>query len=56
MPQLQSLYEAVYNMEFNQGNFNRKLLSTKLLEKLEDKDMLNSQKRSVLLHCKFKKI
>jgi 8-oxo-dGTP diphosphatase len=44
MPQLQSLYEAVYNMQFDKGNFNRKLLSTKLLVKLEDKDMLNSKK------------
>ena len=44
MPQLQSLYEAVYNMEFDNGNFNRKLLSTKLLLKLKDKDKLNSKK------------
>lgn len=44
MPQLQSLYEAVYNAEFDKGNFNRKLLSTKLLLKLKDKDKLNSKK------------
>jgi len=44
MPQLQSLYEAVYNSEFDKGNFNRKLLSTKLLLKLKDKDKLNSKK------------
>ncbi|WP_291101212.1 MULTISPECIES: NUDIX hydrolase [unclassified Flavobacterium] len=44
MPQLQSLYEAVYNTEFDKGNFNRKLLSTKLLLKLKDKDKLNSKK------------
>lgn len=44
MPQLQSLYEAVYDMEFDKGNFNRKLLSTKLLVKLKDKDKLNSKK------------
>jgi 8-oxo-dGTP diphosphatase len=44
MPQLQSLYEAVYNTEFDKGNFNRKLLSTKLLLKLQDKDKLNSKK------------
>lgn len=42
MPQLQSLYEEVYNTEFDKGNFNRKLLSTKLLLKLKDK--LNSKK------------
>lgn len=44
MPQLQSLYQAVYNSEFDKGNFNRKLLSTKLLLKLKDKDKLNSKK------------
>lgn len=44
MPQLQSLYEAVYDTEFDKGNFNRKLLSTKLLLKLQDKDKLNSKK------------
>jgi 8-oxo-dGTP diphosphatase len=44
MPQLQSLYEAVYNMSFDKGNFNRKLLSTNLLEKLDDKDKLRSRK------------
>ncbi|MFV5694438.1 NrtR DNA-binding winged helix domain-containing protein [Flavobacterium sp. LB3P122] len=43
MPQLQSFYKAVYNMEFDKGNFNRKLLFTKLLEKLEDKNMLYSK-------------
>ena len=44
MPQLQHLYQAVYNTEFDKGNFNRKLLSTKLLLKLKDKDKLNSKK------------
>jgi 8-oxo-dGTP diphosphatase len=44
MPQLQSLYEVVYNTEFDNGNFNRKLLSTKLLFKLKEKDKLNSKK------------
>jgi hypothetical protein len=56
MPQLQSLYEAFYNMEFDQGNFNRKLLSTKLLEKLEDKDMLNSKKGAFYYTVNLKKI
>jgi 8-oxo-dGTP diphosphatase len=44
MPQLQSLYEVVYNIKFDNGNFNRKLLSTKLLVKLKDKDKLGSKK------------
>lgn len=55
MPQLQSLYEAVYNMEFDKGNFNRKLLSTKLLVKLEDKDMLNSKKGAFYYTVNLKK-
>lgn len=44
MPQLQHLYEAVYDTEFDKGNFNRKMLSTKLLLKLKDKDKGNSKK------------
>lgn len=44
MPRLQSLYEAVYDTEFDKGNFNRKMLSTKLLLKLKDKDKGNSKK------------
>ena len=44
MPQLQNLYQCVYNTEFDKGNFNRKLLSTKLLMKLKDKDKLGSKK------------
>jgi len=44
MPQLQNLYQCVYNTEFDKGNFNRKLLSTKLLLKLKDKDRLGSKK------------
>ncbi|TRX09521.1 NUDIX hydrolase [Flavobacterium gawalongense] len=55
MPQLQSLYEAVYNMEFDKGNFNRKLLSTKLLEKLEDKDKLSSKKGAFYYTVNLKK-
>ena len=55
MPQLQSLYEAVYNMEFDKGNFNRKLMSTKLLEKLEDKDMLHSKKGAFYYTVNLKK-
>ena len=44
MPQLQNLYQCVYNTEFDKGNFNRKLSSTKLLMKLNDKDKLGSKK------------
>ena len=44
MPQLQNLYQCVYNTAFDKGNFNRKLLSTKLLMKLKEKDKLGSKK------------
>ncbi len=44
MPQLQNLYQCVYNTAFDKGNFNRKLSSTKLLMKLNDKDKLGSKK------------
>lgn len=44
IPQLQNLYTCVYNMEFDKGNFTRKILSTGLLLKLKFKDMLNSKK------------
>jgi 8-oxo-dGTP diphosphatase len=55
IPQLQNLYEALYNMEFDKGNFNRKLLSTKLLDKLEDKDKLNSKKGAFYYTVNLKK-
>ncbi|HXS58585.1 MAG TPA: NUDIX domain-containing protein [Hanamia sp.] len=44
IPQLQNLYTCVYNVEFDKGNFTRKILSTDLLVKLKFKDMLNSKK------------
>lgn len=55
MPQLQSLYQAVYNAEFDKGNFNRKLLSTKLLLKLKDKDKLSSKKGAFYYKVDIKK-
>ncbi|SKA37382.1 ADP-ribose pyrophosphatase YjhB, NUDIX family [Chitinophaga eiseniae] len=44
LPQLQQLYESVYNTSFDKGNFSRKILSTGLLVRLADKDKLNSRK------------
>ena len=55
MPQLQSLYQAIYNTEFDKGNFNRKMLSTKLLVKLKDKDKLNSKKGAFYFKVDTKK-
>jgi len=44
IPQLQALYEGVYQTEFDDRNFSRKLLSTGLLVKLTEKDKLSSKK------------
>jgi 8-oxo-dGTP diphosphatase len=44
IPQLQSLYEDSYNVEFDKRNFSRKVLSTGLLIKQKDKDKENSRK------------
>jgi len=44
LPQLQSLYESVYETPFDKRNFSRKVLSTKLLVKLTDKDKGSSRK------------
>lgn len=44
LPQLQNLYEAVYDIAIDKGNFSRKLLSTGLLIKQEEKDKGQSKK------------
>ncbi|GGH19385.1 NUDIX hydrolase [Sphingobacterium alkalisoli] len=44
IPQIVSLYEGVYDIILDKRNFNRKLLSTKLLVKTSEKDKLNSKK------------
>jgi len=44
LPQLQNLYECLYNKTFDKGNFTRKVLSTKLLVKMKDKDKQSSKK------------
>jgi 8-oxo-dGTP diphosphatase len=44
LPQLQTLYESVYETEFDKRNFSRKVLSTKLLIKQTDKDKGSSKK------------
>ncbi len=55
MPELQNLYQCVYNIDFDKGNFNRKLLSTNLLVKLKDKDKLNSKKGAFYYKVNSKK-
>lgn len=46
--QLQSLYEGVYETTFDKRNFIRKLLSTGLLSKTEEKDKTTSRKGAFL--------
>lgn len=44
LPQLQSLFEEVYETSFDKRNFSRKILSTGLILKLKEKDKENSKK------------
>src|SRR5258708_5911044 len=44
LPQLQSLYESVYETNIDKRNFSRKVLSTNLLVKQEDKEKTSSKK------------
>ncbi len=44
IPQLQNLYEGVYGTRFDNRNFSRKVLSTRLLIKLKEKDKSGSKK------------
>jgi 8-oxo-dGTP diphosphatase len=44
LPQLKSLYEEVYNIEMDNRNFSRKILSMNLLEKLPEKEKENSKR------------
>lgn len=44
IPQLQALYEGVYQSKLDDRNFSRKLLSTGLLVKLPEKEKLSSKK------------
>ena len=37
IPQLKKLYDVIYNTDFDKRNFSRKILSTDLLIKLEEK-------------------
>lgn len=48
MPQLQSLYEGIYQKELDKRNFRKKILSMGLLDKLEEKDKSSSKKGAFL--------
>lgn len=44
LPQLQSVYESIFDTQFDKRNFSRKIQSTKLLVKQKDKDKESSKK------------
>lgn len=48
LPQLQSLYEAIYQKELDKRNFRKKILSMDLLDKLDEKDKSSSKKGAFL--------
>lgn len=51
--QLRQLYEAVFQREFDPGNFRKKVLSLKVLEKLNEKNTSDSKKGA--FYYRFKK-
>ena len=48
LPQLQSMYEAIYQKELDKRNFRKKILSMDLLDKLDEKDKSASKKGAFL--------
>lgn len=44
LPQLQSLYEAIYESPLDRRNFSRKILSLGILQKLNEKEKFSSRK------------
>lgn len=50
--QLRKLYEAIFQREFDPGNFRKKILSLDALERLDEKDMSESKKGAFYYRCK----
>jgi 8-oxo-dGTP diphosphatase len=48
IPQLQSLYEAIYQQRFDKRNFRKSILKMNLLDQLNEKDKENSKKGAFL--------
>lgn len=48
VPQLQNLYEAIYQRKLDKRNFRKKILSMNLLQKLDEKDKGTSKKGAYL--------
>ncbi len=55
IPQLQRLYEAIYQVPFDKRNFRRKLLAMGLLEKQNEKEKETSKKGAFYYHFNKKK-
>lgn len=55
MPQLQALYEAIYQCSLDKRNFRKKILSMDVLIKLDEKDMSTSRKGAYLYRFDQKK-
>jgi len=59
LPQLQNLYEAIYETTFDKRNFSRKILSLHILKKLEEKEKLFSKRGAFYYtfdYTKYKKL
>lgn len=50
--QLRKLYEAIFQREFDPGNFRKKILSLDVLERLETKNLTESKKGAYYYKCK----
>lgn len=50
--QLRKLYEAIFQREFDPGNFRKKILSLDVLERLNEKDSSESKKGAFYYRCK----
>jgi len=55
MPQLQALYEAIYQSTMDKRNFRKKIFSMNVLIKLDEKDMSGSRKGAYLYRFDQKK-
>ena len=55
LPQLQNLYEAIYETTFDKRNFSRKILALHILKKLEEKEKLFSKKGAFYYMFDYKK-
>lgn len=54
IPQLQRLYEAIYQKELDSRNFRKKVVSLNVLEKLDEKDRSGSKRGAFLYQFNYK--